>query len=87
MDEWIQMVLRILRILWGREVGAEHPRQKSVVEDSGRLRYTLPSELSAGLTRPSSGMWLRLTALSLTGRYLGHKELPLPRTPLPRGSR
>lgn len=36
MDEWIQMVSRVLRILWGRNVGAEHPRQKSVVEDSGR---------------------------------------------------
>ena len=36
MDEWIQMVSRVLRILWRRNVGAEHPRQKSVVEDPGR---------------------------------------------------
>lgn len=30
------MVSRVLGILWGRKVGAEHPRQKGMVEDSGR---------------------------------------------------
>lgn len=42
---------------------------------------------SAGLTRPSSGMWSKLTSLSLTGHHLSRKELPLPRTPRPCGSR